>query len=501
MIPPLVQIALLDSLCTSAGAAEKSSGEISFEDILRRDENLAIVPATAELASDTISSNESKMALDAQGFEDIADETEAFGSSELVVLGADELSKSVVIRAESGFPANSVDVIGLSDVDTVEKSDQAEDKKGEVCEQPVDDFDSNRHHQADTPEDTNPLISESSVERHSRSLVSRGTEVQEAPEAWTVPVNELPLARAIESKSPSSALSDISAAEAALTRQVGKEAPILAEAIGESPLRHVGLNMARNAVSETTAKNVLFNQIIANSQVQKTELQVGTNDEFAQKIASDFSLPTSEIEPERAPKEDIVALNKSAPKRADDIFIAEAPETQLAEEHRIQQLSAFESPLSVSRSFVAAQSVSATRIVLTLPQVEEMVQVAVQTGMDGKIEVELQPLDLGRMKLTFKQDQQGMTVIVEAEKPETVEQIKRHLEHLSSDLKPQGDIVPRFRFEGGSFGQSAREGQNPQQPVRKSRSKAFGNDMSDAATHANRLMNSEIVSGNLDIRV
>ncbi|MCI5041772.1 MAG: hypothetical protein MRY81_19075, partial [Donghicola eburneus] len=252
MIPPLVQIALLDSLCSSAGAAEKSSGEISFEDILRRDGNLAVVPDTAELASDTISSNESKTALDAQGFEDIADETEAFGSSELVVLGADELSKSAVVGAESGFPANSVDVIGLSDVDTAEEGDQAEEKKGEVYEQSFDDFDSNWHYQADTPKDTSTLISESSVERHSSSLVSRGTEVQEAPGAWTVPVNELPLARVIDSKSPSSALSDISAAEAALTRQVGKEAPILTDAIGESPLRHDGLNMPRNAVSETT---------------------------------------------------------------------------------------------------------------------------------------------------------------------------------------------------------------------------------------------------------
>ena len=115
--------------------------------------------------------------------------------------------------------------------------------------------------------------------------------------------------------------------------------------------------------------------------------------------------------------------------------------------------------------------------------------------MNGEIEIELRPLDLGRMKLTFKQEAQGLAVVVEAERPETVEQIKRHLEQLST-----AEAAPRFRFEQNSFGQNARDGQSAQRQNRSSRSESYSDQSTENTSIYPATSVSDLVSGNVDIR-
>ncbi|MEY8880380.1 hypothetical protein [Donghicola sp. XS_ASV15] len=141
----------------------------------------------------------------------------------------------------------------------------------------------------------------------------------------------------------------------------------------------------------------------------------------------------------------------------------------------------------------------AAKVSLTLPQVKEVVQVAVASGLESKIEVELQPLDLGRMKLIFKQDAQGMSVIVEAEKPETIDQIRRHLEQASLDQRTGQDSQPRFRFESGGFEQSGRERQNSARQGKAMRVQTSGDEPLDVANEFSRPTQIS-PSGSLDIK-
>lgn len=144
---------------------------------------------------------------------------------------------------------------------------------------------------------------------------------------------------------------------------------------------------------------------------------------------------------------------------------------------------------------VADSSNSAAKVFLTIHQVAEIIEVGVQSEMHGEIEIELRPLDLGRMKLTFKQEAQGLAVVVEAERPETVEQIKRHLEQLST-----GESAPRFRFEQNSFGQNARDGQAAQRQNRSSRGDSYNDQSAETTSTYPATSISYLVSGNVDIK-
>lgn len=156
------------------------------------------------------------------------------------------------------------------------------------------------------------------------------------------------------------------------------------------------------------------------------------------------------------------------------------------------------SPFPIAQPLSAPISVE-PKISLTMPQVLEVVEVGVQTEMNGEIEIELRPLDLGRMKLTFRQDSQGLSITVDAERPETVDQIKRHIEQLSTDLR-LNETAPRFRFESNGFGQSSREGHAGQRQARGLRAGAYGEGPSEASSIYKPQNVSDLSSGNVDIR-
>lgn len=182
--------------------------------------------------------------------------------------------------------------------------------------------------------------------------------------------------------------------------------------------------------------------------------------------------------------------------RSDDV----APEALQAPQDSPEPLVGVSFPSLPATQAIASTTKAAPKISLTLPQVAEVVELGVRSEMNGEIEIELRPLDLGRMKLVFKQDAQGLSVTVDAENPETVEQIKRHLESLTVDARANPDTAPRFRFEGGSFGQNAREGQTSQRQTRGAFGRGFTDESSEASSINTPQTVSDLVSGNLDIR-
>lgn len=79
---------------------------------------------------------------------------------------------------------------------------------------------------------------------------------------------------------------------------------------------------------------------------------------------------------------------------------------------------------------------------------------------EGVVELELEPADLGRLKMTFQKEDGMTTVVVEVDKRETLDLMRRHAEQFVADLKSdtQGDV--RLKFEMSGQGQNQGRGQD-----------------------------------------
>ncbi|WP_176442885.1 flagellar hook-length control protein FliK [Tropicimonas sediminicola] len=57
---------------------------------------------------------------------------------------------------------------------------------------------------------------------------------------------------------------------------------------------------------------------------------------------------------------------------------------------------------------------------------------------DGTLEIQLAPEELGRVRISFASQETGIAVSIQAERPETVELIRRHVHDLIRELRAQG---------------------------------------------------------------
>jgi flagellar hook-length control protein FliK len=71
---------------------------------------------------------------------------------------------------------------------------------------------------------------------------------------------------------------------------------------------------------------------------------------------------------------------------------------------------------------------------------------AVRLPMDGSVEVRLSPEELGRVKLTMVPGEAGLVVQLVAERPETLELLRRHVDTLAADLRDLGYSGLEFSF-------------------------------------------------------
>ncbi|WP_116086028.1 flagellar hook-length control protein FliK [Tropicimonas sp. IMCC34011] len=69
---------------------------------------------------------------------------------------------------------------------------------------------------------------------------------------------------------------------------------------------------------------------------------------------------------------------------------------------------------------------------------------------DGRVEIRLDPEELGRVSLTLSRGENGMSVSVVADRQETLDLIRRHSELLARDLAGLGYGSASFDFSGGS---------------------------------------------------
>ncbi len=107
----------------------------------------------------------------------------------------------------------------------------------------------------------------------------------------------------------------------------------------------------------------------------------------------------------------------------------------------------------------APKQIAAERARADLPAARSVIQQITHSvsrpHAEGVIEVRLQPEELGRVRLTMVAAEAGLNVQVTAERPETLDLIRRHIDMLESDLRDQG-------FDGMSFSFGAEGSDTPE---------------------------------------
>lgn len=68
---------------------------------------------------------------------------------------------------------------------------------------------------------------------------------------------------------------------------------------------------------------------------------------------------------------------------------------------------------------------------------------------EGSIDIRLSPEELGKVRMQLVPSDQGMTVHIQADRPETLDLLRRHVDQLAKDLSDAGFESTGFTFAGG----------------------------------------------------
>ncbi|WP_162178899.1 flagellar hook-length control protein FliK [Thioclava atlantica] len=78
--------------------------------------------------------------------------------------------------------------------------------------------------------------------------------------------------------------------------------------------------------------------------------------------------------------------------------------------------------------------------------VAHQISVALATMPDQPVEISLSPEELGRVRLTLHAADQGMTVSIQTERPETLDLMRRHIDSLAREMRDLGYETLSFNF-------------------------------------------------------
>lgn len=121
-------------------------------------------------------------------------------------------------------------------------------------------------------------------------------------------------------------------------------------------------------------------------------------------------------------------------------------------------------------------------------QLVRQISDGIQKMSDGGVELRLNPEELGSVRMQFTQSEQGLSVHISTDRPETLELIRRHIDQLAKDLEASG-----FDATGFTFGDEAPQREQNQ----------FGTSDKDAEIEDQIPTShpSSVVQDGLDIRV
>lgn len=81
--------------------------------------------------------------------------------------------------------------------------------------------------------------------------------------------------------------------------------------------------------------------------------------------------------------------------------------------------------------------------------VTSRIAAAVQSSGERSVEIVLSPAELGKVRITLSPGEAGMTVGVHADRPETLDLLRRHADLLAQDFRDLGYQSTAFSFGGG----------------------------------------------------
>lgn len=137
-------------------------------------------------------------------------------------------------------------------------------------------------------------------------------------------------------------------------------------------------------------------------------------------------------------------------------------EALMTEAPSAQSLSLVRAEVRVSEPILMRVPEAPAEQKLFISEVADHLGARVVQHPEGVVELELEPADLGRLKMTFQKEDGMTTVVVEVDKRETLDLMRRHAEQFVADLKAdtQGDV--RLKFE--MSGQTQNQGRGQEQP-------------------------------------
>ncbi|WP_371170469.1 flagellar hook-length control protein FliK [Aliiroseovarius sp. 2305UL8-7] len=93
----------------------------------------------------------------------------------------------------------------------------------------------------------------------------------------------------------------------------------------------------------------------------------------------------------------------------------------------------------------------------------QLVEIA-RTLPDKPVELTLNPEELGRLRMTFQSDATTMNVVLQVERPETLDLMRRHIELLAQDMKELGyeDVNFSFQQQGDTAPGDQQESNDPE---------------------------------------
>ena len=138
-------------------------------------------------------------------------------------------------------------------------------------------------------------------------------------------------------------------------------------------------------------------------------------------------------------------------------LVADVPQRAVLTEEVVADI--FPSAVGFDRSTTPGQLTSFTVAqAKTVPgAVIRQIAVAVTTQKGGTIEIALNPQELGRVSLQMTPQEATMTLQVTADRPETLELLRRHVDLLTQELKQLGYAETAFSFTQSEREQSDRK--------------------------------------------
>ncbi|WP_158243115.1 flagellar hook-length control protein FliK [Acidimangrovimonas sediminis] len=119
-------------------------------------------------------------------------------------------------------------------------------------------------------------------------------------------------------------------------------------------------------------------------------------------------------------------------------------------------------PIHGSATSPPATSVSGPDPQAAARPVASQLATAVARHADSStVELALSPEELGRVRMVIRHDTQVMSVAIHADRPETLDLMRRHAEVLAQEFRAQGYSGTAFSFTGGEGGAAGRGSQAP----------------------------------------